>query len=234
MSQNELRPSEPKVCVNPGCGRAGEVEMDDGEWECGACIRSRLSPPNVALTPGTKAMPTSKENHGLLPCPFCGSRSLATVEDAQNRWTVQCADCLSCGPRRSNVEGVASMDWNERVAAHAHETREQEIVGYVPYNWTCNEWDKGTFEGYGEVLFDLSNGWEWRPVYGEKAPAPKASEQRGPYCPQTHQPCERMCQSTCNRLADCEHEFVAAGPLSETDPRCIKCHRRWSTLSEPE
>lgn len=61
---------------------------------------------------------------------------------------------------------------------NALETSEQEIVGYVPYNWTCNEWDKGTFEGYGEVLFDLSNGWEWRPVYGEKAPAQKASEPR--------------------------------------------------------
>lgn len=43
----------PKVCVNPGCGRTGEVEMDDGEWECGACIRRRIS----RLAPRTGGSP---------------------------------------------------------------------------------------------------------------------------------------------------------------------------------
>lgn len=55
-----------------------------------------------------------KASGQLLPCPHCGSLNLCTVEDGQEHWTVQCADCLACGPRRSNVEGVAKLDWNER------------------------------------------------------------------------------------------------------------------------
>lgn len=62
--------------------------------------------------------------------------------------------------------------------------------------------------------------------------AVKAEPLQGPYCPDTNQPCDRMCQSICNRR-ECAHEFLptAGQALSETDPRCIKCHRRWSSVN---
>lgn len=66
----------------------------------------------------------------------------------------------------------------------------------------------------------------------ERCKAEKAEPLQGPYCPDTNQPCDRMCQSICNRR-ECAHEFLptAGQALSETDPRCIKCHRRWSSVN---
>src|SRR6185312_12172326 len=60
----------------------------------------------------------------LKPCPFCGGARLVTVEDAQGRHMVQCATCFACGPRLSNMEGVAALDWNERVATDSPECGE--------------------------------------------------------------------------------------------------------------
>lgn len=42
-----------------------------------------------------------------------------------------------------------------------------------------------------------------------ECPSDETCDQRGPYCPETYQACERMCQSICN---------VRTGEPAKTDP----------------
>lgn len=62
--------------------------------------------------------PELKQNeHGLLPCPFCGDKDVEISRNAAGWPVALCNNCGASGPAVHNTPELAQEDWNKRSGA---------------------------------------------------------------------------------------------------------------------
>lgn len=49
----------------------------------------------------------------VMPCPFCGSKTLTLVQLDQHEWVIECLDCSATGPIMEN-KNDAWEGWGNR------------------------------------------------------------------------------------------------------------------------
>lgn len=121
-----------------------------GRWRyCSRCINEAEARPTDTV------IRSSKENHGPLPCPFCGDSQLGTMqmtsfdETPPRKWMrVKCETCGAMAPDTA---------WNQRCSG---ETPEQRVCRWQPIEEGSETWEPGCCHEWwilerGNELYDF-------------------------------------------------------------------------------